>query len=51
MKVLYKGAVWRAESNRTKLRLKDLFRPCRDLGAGKHPSPIDQLIVLKIPYK
>ena len=21
------------------------------LGAGKHPSPIDQLIVLKIPYK
>ena len=22
-----------------------------DLGAGKHPSPIDQLIVLKIPYK
>ena len=22
-----------------------------NLGAGKHPSPIDQLIVLKIPYK
>ena len=52
-KVLYKGAVWRAQSKQTKLKLNNLFYLCRvwnfQLAGG--PEPFLRFIIIYLFYE
>ena len=50
-RVLYANLTGFVAKTVVHMRNLRLVMTMSNLGAGKHPSPIDQLIVLKIPYK